>query len=97
MFFISHWGNALADQLLQRFNVERGRDELFLAAHLQEGAHFHLSVLLFNVALAQHDPVTVHVLVDVHLEKLFELRHVCQVDLDGLLRQDIDCVLTHLW
>ena len=55
-----------------------------------------MGVLLLDVALAQDDSVTVHVLVDVHLEKLFELRHVRQVDLDGLLRQDIDCVFAHL-
>lgn len=41
----------LPDQLLERLNVKRVRNELTTAAHLQECADFHLSVLLFDIAL----------------------------------------------
>ena len=82
MLFIGHRGNTLANQLLQGFYVERCWNELLLTAHFQKGTNLHLSVLLFDIALAQHNSITVHVLVNVHLEKLFELRHVSEVDLD---------------
>lgn len=38
----------------------------------------------------------VHVLVDVVLEKVFKLRQIRKVDLNGLFGEDFDSVLAHL-
>ena len=57
--------------IIESFNILRGRDQFLPSAHLKEGTDLHLSVLLFDVALAEHNPFTVHVLMDVILEELF--------------------------
>jgi len=95
VLFVRHRRDTLLDQLLQRLDVQRVRDQLLQTAHLQKGAHLHLSVLLLDVTLAKNDTLRVHILVDVHLEQLFQRLHIGEVDLDGLLRKNVDGVLAH--
>ena len=96
VLFICHWCDALPDKLLKRLNIQRSRNQFLLPAHLQEGTDLHLSILVFDVFLAEHNPVTVHVLVDVRLEKVFERLQVSEVDFNGILGKNIDGVLSHL-
>ena len=53
-FIISHWSDALLDILVEGLNVKRMRDDLHHTAHLKKGANLHLSVLVFDVSLAEN-------------------------------------------
>ena len=54
VLLIRHRGDALLDQLLQGLDIETEGDEFLFLAHLEKGAHFHLSVLILYVSLTEY-------------------------------------------
>lgn len=87
---VGHRRDALLDQLVQGLDIETQGDDLLLLEHLEESAHLHLSVLVFDVSLSQHDTLRIGVLMDKSLEKVLKWLHISQVHFDRLLGEYAD-------
>jgi len=54
ILLIGHRSDALSDQLVQRLDIQRVRDQLLQTAHLEESTDLHLCVLILDISLPQN-------------------------------------------